>query len=96
MGTQKNRLNERVLLRTQNICLKLWVGKYLQVHAEIFCLSKPMPTKAKKRKCLVSGYPTNPNILGPTQTISKTFGIFKSIFTSVFRYFILFHTQKFP
>ena len=24
--------------------------------------------KAKKRKCLVSGYPTDPNILGPTQT----------------------------
>ena len=24
--------------------------------------------KAKKIKCLVSGYPTDPNILGPTQT----------------------------
>ena len=31
--------------------------------------------KAKKRKCLVSGYPTDPNILGPTQTFLKTFGI---------------------
>ena len=34
--------------------------------------------KAKKRKCLVSGYPTNPNILGPTQTFLKTFRILKS------------------
>ena len=29
--------------------------------------------KAKKRKCLVSGYPTDPNILGPTQTFFKAF-----------------------
>ena len=35
--------------------------------------------KAKKRKCLVSGYPTDPNILVPTQTFLKTFGILKSI-----------------
>ena len=32
-------------------------------------------SKAKKRKCLVSGYPTDPNILGPTQTFLKTFRI---------------------
>ena len=32
-----------VLLSTQNICLKLWVRKYLQFYAEKFCLSKPMP-----------------------------------------------------
>ena len=25
-------------------------------------------TQAKRRKCLVSGFPTDPNILGPTQT----------------------------
>ena len=25
-------------------------------------------SEAKERKCLVSGYPTDPNILGPTQT----------------------------
>ena len=42
VGTQKNRLNETVLLSTQNICLKLWVRKYLQFYAEFFCLSKPM------------------------------------------------------
>ena len=29
MGTQKNRLNETVLLGTQNM-LKLWIRKYLQ------------------------------------------------------------------
>ena len=27
VGTQKNRLNETVLLNTQNICLDLWVRK---------------------------------------------------------------------
>ena len=42
MGTQKNRLNEKVLLSTQNKCLKLGVRKYLQFYAEKFCLSKPM------------------------------------------------------
>ena len=42
MGTQKNRLNEMVLLSTQNICKKIWVRKYLLFYAENFCLSKPM------------------------------------------------------
>ena len=42
MGAQKNRLNETVLLSTQNICEKLWVRKYLQFHADNFCLSKPV------------------------------------------------------
>ena len=43
MGTQKNHLNEMVLLSTENICQKLWVRKYLQFYAENFCLSKPVP-----------------------------------------------------
>ena len=42
VGTQKNRLNETVLLSTQNICLKLWVRKYLQFYAEKLCFSKPV------------------------------------------------------
>ena len=42
VGTQKNCLNEIVLLSTQNICLKVWVRKYLQFYAELFCLSKPV------------------------------------------------------
>ena len=42
MGTQKNRLNETVLLSTQNMCLNSWVRKYLQFYAQQFCLSKPM------------------------------------------------------
>ena len=42
MGTQKNRLSETVLLRTQNICSKLQVRKYLQLYAENFCLPKPV------------------------------------------------------
>ena len=37
MGTQKNRLNETVLLSTQNRCYILLVRKYLQFYAEIFC-----------------------------------------------------------
>ena len=50
--------------------------------------------KAKKRKCLVSGYPTDPNILGPTQTFLKTFRILKSIFRLFLRIFILFPYKK--
>ena len=50
--------------------------------------------KAKKIKCLVSGYPTNPNIWGPTQTFLKTFGIFKSNFRLFLRIFILFPYKK--
>ena len=42
MGTQKNRLNETVLLSTQNICYNRWVRKYLQFYTENFCLSKPI------------------------------------------------------
>ena len=34
-----------VLLSTQNICLKLWVRKYLQFYAETFCLSVKAPTQ---------------------------------------------------
>ena len=40
MGTQKNPLNERVLLSIQNIRKKLWVRKYLKFYAENVCLSK--------------------------------------------------------
>ena len=36
VGTQKIRLNETVLLSTQNICLKLWGRTYLQFYAENF------------------------------------------------------------
>ena len=42
MGTQKNCLNEMVLLSTQNICLILLVRKYSQFYARKFCLSEPM------------------------------------------------------
>ena len=34
LGTQKNRLNETVLLSVHNICLNLWVRKYLQFYVE--------------------------------------------------------------
>ena len=42
VGTQKNRLDETVLLSTQNTCWKLLVRKYLQFYAEISCLFKPV------------------------------------------------------
>ena len=42
MGDQKNRLNDTVLLITQDICFKLWVREYLQIFAEKLCLAKPM------------------------------------------------------
>ena len=42
MGTQKNRLNEMVLLSTQNICSNRSIRKYLHFYAQKFCLSKPM------------------------------------------------------
>ena len=29
-------------MSTQNICLKLWIRKYLQFYAENICLTKPM------------------------------------------------------
>ena len=38
---KKKRLNEMVLLSTQNM-LKWWVREYLQFYAENFCLSKPV------------------------------------------------------
>ena len=41
MGTQKNRLNETVLLSTQNICWNWWERKHLQLYPENLCLSKP-------------------------------------------------------
>ena len=42
MGTQKNRLNETILLSTQNICYNVLVRKYSDFYAEHFCLSKPV------------------------------------------------------
>ena len=39
VGTQKNRLNETVLLITQNKCLNCWVRKYLQYYSQNFGLS---------------------------------------------------------
>ena len=42
VGTQKNHLHKTVLSSTQNISLKSWVSKYLQLYAESFSLSKPM------------------------------------------------------
>ena len=51
MGTQKNCLNETVLLSTKNICLKLWVRKYLQFYAENFVSSKLVKTASMNNLC---------------------------------------------
>ena len=50
------------------------------LNASSFLQKASRNCQAKKRKCLVSGYPTDPNILGPTQTFLKSFGIFKSYY----------------
>ena len=42
VGTQKNRLNETILLSTQNISSRCWISNYLQFYARKLCLSKPM------------------------------------------------------
>ena len=42
VGTQKNRLNETVLLGTHNIYLNCWVRKYLQFYTKKNCMSGPM------------------------------------------------------
>ena len=42
MDTQKNRLNETVLLSTQNICLDCLVRKLLHFYAQKVCLTRPM------------------------------------------------------
>ena len=42
VGTQKNHLNEMVLLSTQNIYLDCWVRKQLQFYSQKFCLTGPM------------------------------------------------------
>ena len=44
MGTQKKRLNETLLLSTQNINLDCWVRKTIQFYAQNFCLTGPMVT----------------------------------------------------
>ena len=60
MGTQKNRLNETVLLSTQNICSIRCIRKYLQFYAQKFCLSKPMDERKQLTKILWIG----PYVLG--------------------------------
>ena len=42
MGTQKNRLNETVLLSTKNTCFDLYEIKLLKVYANKISLSGPI------------------------------------------------------
>ena len=82
-------LSESTLVKIQH-CWKSHVMAQM-----VLRLSKrDICSQAKKRKCLASGYPTDPNILEPTQTFLKTFRIFKSIFRLFLRIFILFPCKK--
>ena len=53
-----------------------------------------MLTKPQKRKCLVYGYPTNPNILGSTKTFLKTFDYLTLFLVCFLRKFIHFPYKK--
>ena len=53
MGTQKNRLNETVLLSTQNTCLNWWVRKKLQFYAKIFAPQLAVWHKCFRNKCIL-------------------------------------------
>ena len=46
--------NEMVLLCKQNICKNVWVRKYLQFYAEIFCLPKPVHVRKSKNTIKVA------------------------------------------
>ena len=62
MGTQKNHLNEMVLLSTQNICYKLWIRKYSQFYSKNFCLSIPVVTTRESLTNLTQSIKTECNI----------------------------------
>ena len=49
--------------------------------------------RPKKEKCLVSGYPTDPNILGPSQTFEALCDIM-SIYFTFLKDFYTFSIQK--
>ena len=42
-------------------------------------IDKAKKKKKKKKKSLVSGYPIDPNLFGPTQTFLGPSGIFRSL-----------------
>ena len=70
MGTEKNRLIETVFLSTQNVCLHLWVQKYLQLYAKN-CLSKPVKNYKNPSSL------TRQNILEIKTILSKQFICYK-------------------
>ena len=79
VGTQKNRLNETVLLSTQSICLNLWIKKYFLFYNHKFCLSKVKPmmyvSSLFLQKCVqnpkTKGMPLSSFLLKPMQRITK-------------------------
>ena len=56
-GTQKNHLNEMVLLAPKtNVEKKQWVRKYSQFYSQNFCITWPMIFRIKFLLCLKSEY----------------------------------------
>ena len=55
VGTQKNSLNQTVLLSTQNTCLNWWVRKYLQFCAHKISFSGPMTLVIIESNLITSG-----------------------------------------
>ena len=90
--------NERETQVSSDKMSTLVLFETLNLYKNLFIASEPCnfmySTLGQKRKSLVSGYPTDPNILGPTQTFLKTFGILKSNFRLLLRIFILFQYKK--
>ena len=83
------------ILNRKSFCLILQIQTgYSKLKDYRYKLGQCDSNKAKKRKCLVSGYPTDPNILGPTQTFLKTLGILRSKFSLFLRIFLLFPYKK--
>ena len=83
------------ILNRKSFCLILQIQTgYSKLKDYRYKLGQCDSNKAKKRKCLVSGYPTDPYNLGPTQTFLKTLGILRSKFRLFLRIFLLFPYKK--
>ena len=68
MGTQKNRLDETVLLTTQDLCLNQWPRNYSHINAQKVCLTGPILVR-RWGICHYSEYMGKNNIHTPSSTI---------------------------
>ena len=94
MATQKKRLNETVLLGSQNVCLKLWVNKYLQFYAQnffFFCRVAQLVTCLATDACLTA----DPGVASSTPARSHTFvEIDHEIISTVILFPSLIHSRR--